>query len=172
MALTDTEVKKASPREKDYKLSDAGGCAGLFVLVKTNGSKYWRLKYRIAGKEKLMQIGVYPTVSLKDARLKAFEAKRLIDDGVDPMAQRKAEKREALGASENTFEVIANAWLGLLLRTRSSVACASAWLVNSRAISCTFSILRCHSVITSVWIVKTAWCAVAGACGKVFVFIV
>ena len=114
MALTDVEVKKAAPREKDYKLSDAGVCAGLFVLVKATGAKYWRLKYRIAGKEKALPIGVYPTVSLKDARLKAQEAKRLISEGVDPMAQRKAEKRDLLGASENTFEAAANAWFEMI----------------------------------------------------------
>lgn len=114
MALTDVEVKKAAPREKDYKLSDAGGCSGLYVLVKSTGAKYWRLKYRILGKEKALPIGVYPTVSLKEARLKGFEAKRLIADGVDPMAQRKAEKRDLLGASENTFEAAANAWFEMI----------------------------------------------------------
>lgn len=91
-----------------------GGCSGLHVLVRAKGGKYWRLKYRIAGKEKLLQIGAYPAISLKDARLKAFEAKRLINEGTDPMAQRKAEKREALGVSENTFEVIANAWFAII----------------------------------------------------------
>ena len=114
MALTDVEVKKAPYLEKDYKISDVGGCSGLHVLVRAKGGKYWRLKYRIAGKEKLLQIGAYPAISLKDARLKAFEAKRLINEGTDPMAQRKAEKREALGVSENTFEVIANAWFAII----------------------------------------------------------
>jgi len=114
MALTDVEVKKAPYLEKDYKISDVGGCSGLHVFVRAKGGKYWRLKYRIAGKEKLLQIGAYPAISLKDARLKAFEAKRLINEGTDPMAQRKAEKREALGFSENTFEVIANAWFAII----------------------------------------------------------
>ena len=114
MALTDVEVKKAPYLEKDYKISDVGGCSGLHVLVRAKGGKYWRLKYRIAGKEKLLQIGAYPAISLKDARLKAFEAKRLINEGTDPMAQRKAEKREALGVSENTFEVIASAWFAII----------------------------------------------------------
>lgn len=91
-----------------------GGCSGLHVLVRAKGGEYWRLKYRIAGKVKLLQIGAYPVISLKDARLKAFEAKRLINEGTDPMAQRKAEKREALGVSENTFEVIANAWFAII----------------------------------------------------------
>jgi integrase len=114
MALTDVEVKKAELRDKDYKLSDAGGCSGLYVLVKPSGAKYWRLKYRIAGKEKLMPIGVYPAVSLKDARLKAQEAKLLIASGVDPMVQRKAEKLGLLGASENTFEAAATAWFEMI----------------------------------------------------------
>jgi hypothetical protein len=107
-------IKWAELREKEYKLSDVGGCAGLYVLVKPTGAKYWRLKYRFAAKQKDLPLGVYPAVSLKDARLKAVEAKRLIADGVDPMAQRKAEKRELLGASENTFAVMANAWFAII----------------------------------------------------------
>ena len=65
MALTDTKIRQAKPKEKDYKLSDA---RGMFLLVTKNGAKYWRMKYRIGGKEKLLALGVYPEVTLKHAR--------------------------------------------------------------------------------------------------------
>lgn len=68
MALTDIIIRNAKTKEKDYKLSDSGG---LYVLVKTNGTKCWRLKYRIAGKEKVLSIGTYPLVTLLAARDKA-----------------------------------------------------------------------------------------------------
>ena len=67
MPLTDPAIRTAKPAEKPYKLSDAGG---LYLEVHPNGSKYWRLKYRHAGKEKRLALGVYPGVSLKDAREK------------------------------------------------------------------------------------------------------
>ena len=66
MALTARQVETAKPKEKDYKLSDE---RGLFLLVTTTGKRYWRMKYRIAGKEKKLSIGVYPEISLADARV-------------------------------------------------------------------------------------------------------
>lgn len=86
MKLTVKQIDSSKPKEKDYKLSDGGG---LYLLVKTNGGKYWRLKYRIDGKEKLLTIGIYPTVTLADARRKRDDAKRLLADGIDPNQQRK-----------------------------------------------------------------------------------
>ncbi len=65
MALTDVKVRSAKPRVKPYKLSDANG---LYVLVNTNGGKYWRFKYQYAGKEKLLSLGAYPVLSLAEAR--------------------------------------------------------------------------------------------------------
>lgn len=111
MALTDIQVKTATPREKAYKMGDSGG---MHLLVNPNGSKYWRLKYRIAGKEKLMPLGVYPEVSLKEARVKAVDAKRTITLGIDPMAERKAQKMQLHAAHENTFESLANAWFAMI----------------------------------------------------------
>ncbi len=64
MALTDIKVKTAKPKDKPYKLADGGG---MYLLINTNGSKYWRMKYRFAGKEKMLSIGVYPDVTLADA---------------------------------------------------------------------------------------------------------
>ena len=83
--LSDAKVRSAKPGAKPYKLYDGGG---LFLLV-PNGSRYWRLKYRIAAKEKLLAIGVYPDVSLSEARAKALGARGLIRDGVDPVVERR-----------------------------------------------------------------------------------
>lgn len=86
----------------------------MYLLINLNGSKYWRLKYRIAGKEKSLPLGGYPDVSLKEARAKAADAKRDIGQGVDPMAERKAQKLQLYAAHENTFEVLANAWFAMI----------------------------------------------------------
>lgn len=89
MALTDTQIKQAQSGEKQYKLTDG---AGLFLLIHSNGSKYWRLKYRMAGKEKMLALGVYPETSLKQARALRDDARKLIANGTDPAEVRKAEK--------------------------------------------------------------------------------
>ncbi|EOY9125834.1 tyrosine-type recombinase/integrase [Providencia stuartii] len=107
MKLTVKQIDSSKPKEKDYKLSDGGG---LYLLVKTNGGKYWRLKYRIDGKEKLLAIGVYPTVTLADARRKRDDAKRLLADGIDPNQQRKEQKQASKIDSVNTFKNIALEW--------------------------------------------------------------
>lgn len=78
MKLNARQVETAKPKEKPYKMADGGG---LYLLVKTNGSRYWRLKYRIDGKEKLLALGVYPDVSLADARAKRDEARKGIAGG-------------------------------------------------------------------------------------------
>ncbi|WP_336485198.1 tyrosine-type recombinase/integrase [Methylobacterium nigriterrae] len=105
--LTDTKVRQAKPGPKPYKLSDG---AGLFLLVNPNGARYWRLKYRVAGKEKLFAVGVYPEISLAEARDKVAQARRLIRDGGDPVADRKRQRSEAAAAAD-TFQVIAEEWL-------------------------------------------------------------
>jgi len=105
MKLTNTAVKNAKPKEKNYKLFDGGG---LFLLVTKKGSKYWRMKYRFAGKEKLLAIGIYPAVSLKQAREKRDEAKQLLSEGIDPSNRRKLEKA---GYKENTFKAVAEDFL-------------------------------------------------------------
>ncbi|MCO7511744.1 tyrosine-type recombinase/integrase [Serratia fonticola] len=107
MPLTDIKVKTAKPMEKAYKLTDGGG---MFLLVKPNGSKYWRLKYRIAGKEKLLSIGVYPDTSLADARKRRDEARKTLASGGDPGEVKKAEKLSQKRSIENTFEAIAREW--------------------------------------------------------------
>ncbi|WP_340615403.1 tyrosine-type recombinase/integrase [Xenorhabdus entomophaga] len=109
MKLTAKQIEASKPKEKDYKLSDGGG---LYLLIKSNGSKYWRLKYRTDGKEKLLAIGVYPTVTLADARKKREEAKRLLVDGIDPNQKRKEQKKAAENDRANTFKNIALEWYG------------------------------------------------------------
>ena len=97
MPLTDTAARQAKFTDKQQKLSDE---KGLYLLVNASG-KYWRLKYRFAGKEKALALGVYPEVSLKEARAKRDEARKLIAEGTDPGVTRKQEKIARLAASEN-----------------------------------------------------------------------
>ncbi|MFA7468846.1 MAG: integrase arm-type DNA-binding domain-containing protein [Desulfotomaculaceae bacterium] len=107
MALTDTKIKNAKPEEKPYKMGDTGG---LYLLINPSGSKYWRYKYRFAGKEKNLAIGVYPAVSLKDARVKHMEAKEQLQDGIDPMEDKKAAKAAQAITHRNSFKLVAQAW--------------------------------------------------------------
>jgi hypothetical protein len=97
-------VTRAKPRDKPYKLSDGGG---LYLLVNPNGSRYWRLKYRLHGKEKTFSLGVYPAVSLTDVRKDALEAKRQVGKGIDPTVHRKQEKARK---KDIRFRVIAAKW--------------------------------------------------------------
>jgi len=101
--LTDRELKSFKPRDKPYKVS-AGG--GLHLLINPSGSRLWRLKYRVDGREKLLSFGMYPEVSLKDARDRRDDARRVLRQKIDPGAQRKAEK----SAAAETFEAIAREW--------------------------------------------------------------
>ena len=110
MPLTDAAIRNAKPAAKDLKLFDGGG---LFVLLKPSGARWWRLKYRIDGREKLLSLGVYPTISLKDARERRDEAKRLISRGIDPSAQRQAAKAE----QADTFEAVAREWFAKMAPT-------------------------------------------------------
>jgi integrase len=102
--LTDARIRAAQPRETPYKLFDE---RGLFLLVKPNGSRLWRLKYAIAGREKLISLGDYRDVPLKRARDKRDEARRLVADGVDPSAKRQADR----AANADTFTAVADEWL-------------------------------------------------------------
>lgn len=106
--LTDTKCRAAKPKDKPYKLADD---KGLFLSIQTNGAKYWRLKYRLAGKEKLLALGVYPAVTLGDARDKRDEARKLIAKAIDPSAAKKEAKILARIAAANSFEAIACEWL-------------------------------------------------------------
>lgn len=104
MALTNTEAKQAKPSGKNYKLSDS---EGLYLEVMKTGAKYWRLKYRFGGKEKRLAFGVYPVVTLKEARLKRAEAKKLLSQGIDPNEQKKANSKPV---DHDSFEIVAREW--------------------------------------------------------------
>jgi integrase len=108
MALTDTEIKRAKTRVRAYRLSDGGG---LYIVVTAAGGKLWRWKYRFHGAEKLMSFGQYPDVILVDARERHAAARRLLAAGVDPMAQRKAERATSARADAQSFESVAALWL-------------------------------------------------------------
>lgn len=110
MPLTDTKVRSARPKEQPYKLADAGG---LFLLIKPDGGRYWRLKYRFAGKEKLLAVGVYPTVTLAEARAKRDAAKRDLANGIDPSQAKQAAKRERAISAANSFEAVTREWHAL-----------------------------------------------------------
>jgi integrase len=116
MPLTNVRIDTAKPGDKPYKMADE---KGLYLIVQTSGQKWWRFKYRFgvrkdgkSGKpEKLISLGVYPDVTLKKARDKRDEARRLLADGVDPGEQRKAEDQAERVAHLHTVEAVARAWL-------------------------------------------------------------
>jgi len=107
MALTALQAKQAKPRDKDYKLSDE---KGMYLHVKKNGSKYWRLKYRMDGKERLLALGVYPDTDLKKARDKRDDARRLLADNIDPNAVKQNSKKARRQALSDSFEVVSLEW--------------------------------------------------------------
>jgi integrase len=110
MPLSDTTIKNAKPNpDKAYKLPDE---KGMYLLVNPNGSKYFRLKYRFGGKEKVLALGVYPDTSLKQAREKRDEARKQLAEGIDPSENRKAVKSSKAESAANSFEVIAREWGG------------------------------------------------------------
>jgi integrase len=106
MPLTDSAIKTAKPKEKPYKLSDA---QGLYLEITPNGSKLWRLKYRVAGKEKKLAFGAYPATTLSQARQRRDEARQQLAEGADPGEQKKAAK-QAQRVDELTFETLAREW--------------------------------------------------------------
>ncbi|HCJ0323496.1 TPA: tyrosine-type recombinase/integrase [Klebsiella pneumoniae] len=105
MALTDIKVRTAKPTDKQYKLTDG---SGMHLLVHPNGSKYWRLQYRFGGKQKMLALGVYPDVSLADARARRDEARKLLANSIDPGDKKKNDRVELEEA--RTFEQLAIEW--------------------------------------------------------------
>jgi len=113
MPLTDVKIKNAKPSikpdgtltSKPYRMTDE---KGLYLEVAPSGGKWWRLKYRIGGKEKRLSLGIYPDVSLKDARIKRDDLRKQIADGIDPSHTRKAEKQST--GDQNSFEFVAREW--------------------------------------------------------------
>lgn len=124
MALTDTTLKAKTHRDKKtgmartppYKLYDE---KGLFLIVNANGGKWWRLKYRFDDKEKTLSLGTYPEIKLAGARARRDEAREMIENGIDPGENRKAEKQAKAGDTVNSFEAIAREWLATKMQSRS-----------------------------------------------------
>ena len=107
MKLNNIQCESAKPKEKPYKMADG---QGMYLDIQPNGSKYWRFRYRMHGKQKLAAFGVYPDVSLKDAREKRRLARQLLDQGIDPNDHKRKEKRKASINANNTFESVAIEW--------------------------------------------------------------
>lgn len=105
--LTNNEILGLRGQAKAYRVSDSGG---LYIEVKPDGSKYWRQAYRFAGKQKTLAHGVYPAISLKEARKRRDDAKALLEQNIDPSQQRKVEKLTAKLSAANTFEAISREW--------------------------------------------------------------
>jgi integrase len=113
--LTDADCRNAKPAARPYKLGDS---LGLFLLVKPNGAKLWRLKYRHAGREKLLAIGAYTSaragavdVTLREARERRDEARNLLRDSIDPSAAKRDRAAEAKRSADNTFGAVAAEWV-------------------------------------------------------------
>ncbi|EBD5744106.1 tyrosine-type recombinase/integrase [Salmonella enterica] len=116
MALTDIKVRTVKPADKPFKLTDG---EGMHLLVNPNGSKYWRLQYRFSGKQKMLALGVYPMVSLAEARKRRGAAKKLVSDGIDPSQKKKDDKIQESGSL--TFEAVARDW---------HASCSKKWSVS------------------------------------------
>ncbi len=107
MSLTDIIAKNAKPQKAQYKLFDE---KGLFLLVIPSGGRYWRMKYRFDGKEKLLAFGTYPETSLKEARNKRDDARKQIEEGLDPSQEKKLAKLTRTINADNSFENVAREW--------------------------------------------------------------
>ena len=107
MPLNDTFIRSVKPLDKPKKYFDGGG---LFLFVPASGSKLWRMAYRFDGKSKLLSFGEYPAVSLKDARERREEAKKLLARNIDPSEQKREEKQARIRAERDSFQNIAKEW--------------------------------------------------------------
>ncbi|MCV3029990.1 tyrosine-type recombinase/integrase, partial [Escherichia coli] len=107
MPLNDMQIRRAKPEAKAYTLGDG---QGLPLLVEPNGSKSWRFRYRYAGKPKMISLGVYPTITLAEARARRDEARKIVAEGKNPSEVRKEQKLALRIQSENAFEKIAREW--------------------------------------------------------------
>jgi Arm DNA-binding domain len=129
MTLSATAIRNAKPRNKAFKLSDGGG---LFLFVAPNGGRYWRMGYRYDGKQKVLSFGVFPDVSLADARELRDRARKLLAKGIDPSVQARLDNIAASIASANTFEAVAVEWIDKI--TKDGLAEATLkkirWLVS------------------------------------------
>lgn len=107
MALTNIQIKQAKAQGKPYKLADG---KGMYLYVTVKGQRYWRLDYRFGGKRKTLALGVYPEVSLADARSKREDARTQIGNGIDPSDVQRAKKVTQAQSQENSFKALALEW--------------------------------------------------------------
>lgn len=105
--LADTKVRQLKPLDKAKKYVDG---EGLYLLIQASGSKYWRYDYRYNGKRKTLAIGVYPRVSLKEAREKRANARIQLDKGIDPSGEKRRSHRAAAQSSDDQFSIFARSW--------------------------------------------------------------
>lgn len=112
--LTDSAIRASKPQDRPYRLADG---RGLHLHIAPTGGKWWRMRYRYAGKEKMLSLGTYPDVTLKEARQRRDEIRRQLTAGIDPSAARKAEQASAQGA--DSFEALAREWFGKFSATWS-----------------------------------------------------
>src|SRR6185437_7042440 len=126
--LTDAELRKAKPQGKPFNLYDSHG---LYLTVAPSGAKWWRLKYRYAGRERRMGLGGYPEVSLAEARKRRDDARSLLRDGRDPGVERQAERWQIKLSATNTFASVAAEWMS---KREAKLAASSqeknAWLLQ------------------------------------------
>lgn len=107
MPLTDTKIRLIKPKEKVFRVFDE---KGLYLEISPKGGKWWRLKYRFNGLEKRISLGVYPSVTLKQARDRRDDARRLLGSGINPSEHRKNVKADSQSENANSFEVVAREW--------------------------------------------------------------
>ena len=113
MKLTNPVIKAAKPQEKDFTLSD-GNC--LSLLIRPNGAKLWRFRYRFNGKPCSLSLGAYPDVTLQEARLERDRLKKLIKQGINPSVQRQEDKFMAAKSLTNSFESVARDWFDVTVK--------------------------------------------------------
>lgn len=112
--LKEVEVRNAKPTDKPRKLNDGNG---LTLLVHPNGSKYFQLRFTLHGKEKTLQLGVYPDLGLQDARKKAKDARQLVSAGIDPVQDKRIQDARKAVSAATTFRSVAEQWLAIKQRT-------------------------------------------------------
>jgi hypothetical protein len=108
--LSDTEIRTAKPGNKLYKLTDG---ASLYLIIQPVGSKLWRMDYHFGDKRRTLSFGAYPAVSLKEARERRDEARKLLANGVDPAAVKRTQKAAEQERAANTFEAVAGKWFAV-----------------------------------------------------------
>lgn len=129
-ALTDTKIRALKPRPELYRISDM---AGLCIEVRPTGLKVWRLRYRHAGKAKMLGLGMYPAMSLQDARKERDKQRDMIAKGIDPSEARQQARAQALMASEDSFEAVAREWMAKQAKWSKTTRQKALWLFETYA---------------------------------------